>query len=54
MNISTLPYLSLKLITLKCIFNRVMVTATNIKYSPTSLVFFNNFEEDRELGKGNI
>ena len=31
---------------------RVLITATCIENFPTELVFFNNFGEDKELGKG--
>ena len=29
-----------------------MVTATDIEHSPPGLVFFNNFDQNKELGKG--
>ena len=34
-----------------CIY-RVLITATDIEDFPSKLVFFNNYEEDRDLGKG--
>ena len=31
---------------------RVLITSTDVEDSPSKLVFFNNFEEGSELGKG--
>ena len=31
---------------------RILITATDIEEFPSKLVFFNNFEEDSEFGKG--